>query len=133
MEQSMQIIVAVIGIIISVAAIINVNANIQQTAKIDQSEQTLDKFVFECNQMCGSSSFQPAIMTARAPSGSVFYSKGNKICYKFGEIVKCQYCNCDTQDAILLNLSNDIARKAYSSIDIKCNIKKKNVVVINCS
>jgi hypothetical protein len=133
MEQLMHIIVAVVCVIIGIAAIINVNANFQHTAKIDQSKQALDKFIFECDQMCSSNSFQEVTMTVRVPTGSIFYIKNNKVCYRFEEIVKCNHCNCDTQEGVLLNLSDNIAKSAFSSIDIKCNIKKENKIIITCS
>jgi hypothetical protein len=130
----------IIGIIISLIAISSAILGIYSILPkgtdfgSEYNAQAIDILAEKSRYACSVNQFSGITAAIRVSSGTDFYFKDNRICYRSSDEAKCRNLICNATDFVFLNLSNEKAIKAFDMHDFRCNVMNiKGNLTINCT
>lgn len=133
MDEVVQILFVVIAVGIAILAIQRLATNSNDALKTTADDQAISMLKDKCDYACSMGPFDSQIAVIEPSSGTLIYTKANKICYNFQNNVRCQLCSCNLTQRTVLNLTSRLARMTYESHRFKCTVARTQNISINCT
>ncbi|MFH1511443.1 MAG: hypothetical protein ABIF10_07155 [Candidatus Woesearchaeota archaeon] len=132
MEQTIWILFGILAVIVGFALIFSLANHFSDSRIIDESKAAISKLQPQCDFVCRSPSGTRFSTTVSMPSGAIFFSDGEKICFSIGSARHCERCAC-TLEIYRLDLNSTLAKRTFSTHDYRCSFEKQDsVVVMDC-
>ena len=130
MEQAVWLTVGIIALIIAISITMQLIARSSEQDKVQILEQSMQRLSGQCNTVCDSPKDTLLSIEADLPSGILLKTNENRMCAYLEDAPYCSQCNCNLSDELVLNLTDNFARKFFSTHTYSCSFlrgSEKNV------
>jgi len=125
MEEAVQVLFGLIAVGLLVTGVVSMLNVSRENSKARINDQAIAILNDECIKSCEEKGVNSKIGFIKVASGSVIFTRNNKVCYEFGEDrMRCQVCPCNVTVKTILNISNESFVKAAESFNYKCQVTK---------
>lgn len=132
MEQTIWILFGILAVIVGFALIASVANHFSESNGIDESLAAVSRLQARCDFACRSPSGTRVSTDVSMPSGTVFFTDGEKICFSKGPARHCERCAC-ALESYILELNSTLVKKTFAAHDYRCSFEKHDsVVVMDC-
>jgi hypothetical protein len=132
MEEAVWVFFSVVAIMIVIGSVIGMMQYNQADINENFNIRSLEEIRMQCDYVCNSGQGTKLPVTVTLASGSVFYTKNEKICMAFNDKVRCQSCKCSIVD-YTLDFNTTFARKALDKHEFTCYLNRnENDIEIEC-
>lgn len=103
-----------------------------ETQKAVDNDHSLEVLADRCAHVCRTSNQIGTVALIKPASGTYFYARSGRVCYRMGERVRCHPVECNVTPGVFLNLTSDIAEQTYTTHEFRCSIERDENITIGC-
>lgn len=115
---------SIVAVIIGLGIVTTLIINSGTIGTKQMVENSLRQLAQEATRICGSTTDTSLSVAVEMPAGSVWYTKGDRICVNYTEMRRCERAGCPMAPYVL-DLNQSVHFESFTSHEYRCYFTRR--------